>query len=160
RSRRRSWNGSPRGSRRGSNSPRTSESPMPGEEPIPLDRRELLETMGIAAGGVLASGALHAGDVPGNQVADRTSPIKLTKLTGFPTGPKCYVKLETNHGIVGWGEVTGSEPAVAKVLAESLFQLLDGENPTRIEYLWQRLFRSHRDMRGGPIMTHVIAAID
>src|SRR5262249_23515094 len=41
-----------------------------------------------------------------------------------------------------------------------LFELLDGENPTRIEHLWQKLFRAHRDMRGGAIMVHTIAAID
>lgn len=134
--------------------------PMPHEEPIPPNRRELLETMGVTAGGLLAAGALHAADVPGAQVADRTSSIKLTRLAAFPTGAKCYVKLETNHGVTGWGEVTGSEPKVAALLAESLFELLDGQNPTRVEYLWQRLYRSHRDMRGGPIFTHVLSAID
>src|SRR6185369_15601198 len=44
--------------------------------------------------------------------------------------------------------------------AESLFELLDGENPTRIEHLWQKVYRSHRDMRGGPFMTHTLSAID
>jgi galactonate dehydratase len=38
--------------------------------------------------------------------------------------------------------------------------LLDGENPTRIEHLWQKIYRSHRDMRGGPYMTHTLAGID
>lgn len=42
----------------------------------------------------------------------------------------------------------------------SLFELLDGENPTRIEHLWQKIYRSHRDMRGGPFMTHTLAGID
>ena len=45
-------------------------------------------------------------------------------------------------------------------LAQSLFELLDGENPTRIEYLWQKLYRAHRDMRGGPFMVHTISGID
>jgi galactonate dehydratase len=62
--------------------------------------------------------------------------------------------------VSGWGEVTGLEPKVACALAESLFELLDGENPTRVEHLWQKLFRSHRDMRGGPFMVHVISGID
>jgi galactonate dehydratase len=56
--------------------------------------------------------------------------------------------------------VTGLEPKVACALAHSLFELLDGENPTRVEHLWQKLYRSHRDMRGGPFMTHTISAID
>jgi galactonate dehydratase len=86
--------------------------------------------------------------------------LKITALRGFRVGTKAYVKIETNRSFVGWGEVTGLDPNVAVALAQSLFDLLDGENPTRIEHLWQKLYRSHRDMRGGPFMTHVISAID
>jgi len=121
------------------------------------NRREVLAA---AAGGMLLAGAVMGAEGPGQNVGDRTSSIKITTLRGIPTGTKTYVKIETNHKITGWGEVTGSEPRVASVLAESLFELLDGENPTRIEHLWQKLYRSHRDMRGGSIITHVISAID
>src|SRR5262245_3600488 len=62
--------------------------------------------------------------------------------------------------VTGWGEVTGLEPRVACALAESLAELLVGENPTWVEFLWQKPFRSHRDMRGGPFMVHTISAID
>jgi galactonate dehydratase len=126
-----------------------------------LGRRELLATMGAAAAGALAlNDALAAENNPAESVADRTSSIRIKSLRGFPVGTKAYVKIETNHGITGWGEITGLEPRVAVALAESLFELLDGENPTRIEHLWQKLYRSHRDMRGGPFMTHTISAID
>lgn len=121
-----------------------------------LDRRELLTATGLlAAGGMLAAGA-----GPGAAAEDRSSNIRITRLRGIPTGTKAYVKIETNHKITGWGEITGSEPKVASALAESLFELLDGENPTRIEHLWQKIYRSHRDMRGGPFMTHTLSAID
>jgi galactonate dehydratase len=75
-------------------------------------------------------------------------------------GPVVYVKIETNHGVSGWGDLKGVDPRPAQVLVRSLYELLEGENPTRIEYLWQKLFRAHRDMRGGAIMVHTIAAID
>ena len=78
----------------------------------------------------------------------------------MPAGTKVFVRVDTNHGITGWGEITGLEPKVGAALAESLFELLDGENPTRIEHLWQKLYRSHRDMRGGPFMVHTLSAID
>jgi galactonate dehydratase len=128
----------------------------------PFTRREMLEAAGVAAaaGLVLAGGAASAADGPGKGVEDRTTTLKITSARGIPTGPKCFVKIETNHGITGWGEITGLEPKVACSLAESLFELLDGENPTRIEHLWQKVYRSHRDMRGGPFMTHTLAAID
>lgn len=121
------------------------------------DRREML---GAAAGALALTGLASAVEQPGNEVADRTSSIRIVRLRGLPCGPKTYIKIETNHGITGWGEVSGSEPKVAALLAESLFELLDGENPTRVEFLWQKIYRSHRDMRGGPILTHVLSAID
>ena len=86
--------------------------------------------------------------------------MRITALRGFRVGTKAYVKIETNRQLTGWGEVTGLDPNVAVALAHSLFELLDGENPTRVEHLWQKLYRAHRDMRGGPFMTHVISAID
>ena len=81
----------------------------------------------VAAGAaVLAAGTAYAADV-----LDRTTSIKIKSLKPTVTGPKVYVKIDTNHGIFGWGEITGSEPKVAATLCESLFELLDGENPTR-----------------------------
>jgi galactonate dehydratase len=108
----------------------------------------------------VAADAVLGADGPGGKVADRTSSIRITALKGTVVGPKAYIKVETNHKVTGWGEVTGLEPKVSVTLAESLFELLDKENPTRIEHLWQKLFRSHRDMRGGPFMVHTISAID
>ena len=64
------------------------------------------------------------------------------------------------HSHTGWGDLKGVHPRPAKALAESLFELLDGENPTRIEYLWQKLFRAHRNMRAGALMVHTIAGLD
>jgi galactonate dehydratase len=127
-----------------------------------LDRRELLGAMGVA--GAVAAGALltdeAAGAGSGAAVADKGSSIRITALKGFVVGPKAYLRVETNQRITGWGEVTGLEPKVSVALAESWFELLDKENPTRIEHLWQKVFRSHRDMRGGPFMVHTLSALD
>ncbi len=126
-------------------------------DPPGLNRREVLGTAGaVAAGAVLLAGTTAAGA----QVEDRASAIRISGLRALPAGTKAYVKIETNQKVTGWGEITGLEPRVACALAESLRPLLDGENPTRIEHLWQKLYRAHRDMRGGPFMTHTISAID
>src|SRR5258708_15112396 len=124
-----------------------------------VDRRRLLAAGAAAVGGLALVDAVAA-DAPGKQVEDRGAGLKITRLRAMTAGPKAYVKIETNHKITGWGEVTGLEPHVASALAESLFELLDGENPTRVEYLWQKIYRSHRDMRGGPFMVHTLSAID
>ena len=126
-----------------------------------VSRRDLfLSAAAAAASSALLTEFAGGQENPAANVADRGADLKISSLRGFRVGTKAYLKIETNHGITGWGEVTGLEPNVAVALAQSLFELLDGENPTRIEHLWQKLYRSHRDMRGGPFMTHVIAAID
>ena len=134
------------------------------------NRRDWLTSLGaLAAGGLAASSfaprfneAFGVDDAnnPAANVGDRTTTIKITKLTATAMQRKVFLKLETNHGVTGWGEIDQLEPYVAALLAKSLFELLDGENPTRIEHLWQKIYRSHRDMRGGPFMTHTLAGID
>ncbi|MFO0967688.1 MAG: mandelate racemase/muconate lactonizing enzyme family protein [Gemmataceae bacterium] len=119
-----------------------------------LNRRELLE----AAGALAAGDALGAG--PAAKVEDRGSAIRINGLRTHRVGSKVYVELQTNQKVTGWGEISALEPGAANALAQSLFELLDNENPTRIEYLWQKLYRAHRDMRGGPFMVHTIAGFD
>src|SRR6185369_1900648 len=97
---------------------------------------------------------------PAANVADRSSSIKITKTLAIWVGPRVFIRIETNLGVVGWGEVKAVDPRVAKPLAEALFELIDGENPTRIEHIWQKIYRAHRDIRGGPFMIHTLAGID
>ncbi len=97
---------------------------------------------------------------PAAQVADRSSTIRITGLRATWVNPIVYLRLETNHGIVGWGDIKAVDPRPAKLLAEALFELLDGENPTRIEHLWQKIYRAHRNIRGGALMVHTLAGID
>jgi galactonate dehydratase len=126
-----------------------------------LSRRQLLSSAAAATAGLAFMREFTiAADDPIAAVVDKASAIKLAKLTTHIVGPKAFVRLDTNQQIHGWGEITGLDPVVGCELARSLFELLDGENPTRIEHLWQKLYRAHRDIRGGPFMTHVISGID
>ena len=126
-----------------------------------LGRRDLLAGLGsVAAGMALVQNSIADDNNPAAQVADRSSSIRITGMKTYWVGPVVYLKIETNHGVSGWGDLKGVDPRPAKVLVKSLFDLLDGENPTRIEHLWQKLFRAHRNLRGGALMVHSIAAID
>ncbi len=128
--------------------------------PSSISRRKLIGSAAVTAGlAFLREFTSEAAD-PAANVADKGSAIRISKLSAFTVGPKAFLKIETNQQVTGWGEITGLDPDVAGALARSLFELLDGENPTRVEHLWQKLYRSHRDIRGGPFMTHVISAID
>jgi galactonate dehydratase len=97
---------------------------------------------------------------PAAQVADTASNIRITGIKTHRVQSKVYVELLTSHKITGWGEVSALVPTAAEDLTKALFELLDGENPTRIEHLWQKLYRAHRDIRGGPFMCHTLAGLD
>lgn len=126
-----------------------------------LARRELLAGLGATGAGLaILADAVSQERNPAAQVTDRVTSLKITGLKTYLVGPVVYVKIETNLGISGWGDLKGVDPRPAKVLVESLFELLNGENPTRIEHLWQKLYRAHRNIRGGSFMVHSIAALD
>jgi galactonate dehydratase len=124
-------------------------------------RRDWIAGLGtMSAGAGVWAGTSAGAQNPAADVGDRTTSLRITSLTPTIVASKVFIKVETNHGVTGWGEIDQLEKQAAAVLVKSLFELLDGENPTRIEYLWQKIFRSHRDMRGGPFMTHTLAGID
>lgn len=111
------------------------------------------------AGGTMAT--VSTADQPvSDSVADRTSSIRITRLIPHRFRDRVFVRIDTSHNISGWGEIKGVIPSVAAELATAMFELLDGQNPTRIEHLWQTLYRAERNQRGGAFMLHCIAGID
>ena len=69
-------------------------------------------------------------------------------------------KVETDQGIYGLGEsaITGKERATQGVI-EHFHDVLIGEDPRRIDHLWQRMFRGSF-FKAGPILGAAISAID
>ncbi len=115
----------------------------------------------MAATGLgMVQDAMSAERNPAMTVADKTSSIRITGYKAWWINPVLFIRIDTNHGVSGWGEIKGTDIRVAITLLESLYELLKDENPTRIEHLWQKLYRAHRDIRGGPFMVHVISGID
>jgi galactonate dehydratase len=70
------------------------------------------------------------------------------------------VKIETDTDIFGWGEAT-LETKEAAVMAqiELLAQVLIGQDPLRVEHIWQQLYR-HTFWRGGPVHNSAMAGLD
>jgi len=73
-----------------------------------------------------------------------------------------FVKVLTDQeGLFGWGEATLEWHTRAVVGAiEDLSQLLVGEDPTRIEHLWQMMYRQHFWHGHGIVRATAIAGID
>jgi galactonate dehydratase len=73
-----------------------------------------------------------------------------------------FVKVLTDQpGLFGWGEATLEWHTRGVVGAiEDLSQLLIGEDPTRIEYLWQMMHRQHFWHGNGIVRATAMAGID
>ena len=87
--------------------------------------------------------------------------MKITKLTTFIVPPRwCFVKIETDEGITGWGEpvVEGRAHTVATAVDE-LADYLVGKDPGLIEDHWTVMYRAGF-YRGGAIHMSAIAGID
>ena len=73
-----------------------------------------------------------------------------------------FVKVVTDQdGLIGWGEATLEWHTRSVVGAiEDLESLLIGEDPTRVEHLWQMMWRQHFWHGSGVSRSTAIAAID
>ena len=87
--------------------------------------------------------------------------MKITRLTTFIVPPRwCFLKIETDAGLVGWGEpvLEGRAHAVAAMVEEMADELV-GRDPRHIEDLWTVLYRG-AFYRGGGIHMSALAGID
>jgi len=71
------------------------------------------------------------------------------------------VRIETDDGLVGWGDATlnGREKAVEAALEGHVLPELEGREADRIEDAWQRLFRGTY-WRGGPVLNSALSGVD
>jgi galactonate dehydratase len=95
------------------------------------------------------------------------SGLKVTGLKAFGVSlnpqsdrPYVFVKLETNQGLVGWGEGTLEGKAGAVMACVSDFHdFLIGADPMQVEHIWQSMY-VHSFYRAGPVIGSAISGID
>jgi galactonate dehydratase len=81
-------------------------------------------------------------------------------LNGQSDRPYVFVKLETNEGIVGWGEGTLEGKAGSVMACVNDFRdFVVGADPMQVEHIWQSMY-VHSFYRGGPVMGSAISGID
>ena len=90
--------------------------------------------------------------------------IKVTAVITLSVDRFNYVKVETDEGITGVGELhpasgTGGTPFVPRAAVEYCAEYLVGKDPGHIERHWQHMFRRQL-FRGGSDMMAAIGAID
>lgn len=87
--------------------------------------------------------------------------MKITGLELFKIPPRwLFLKITTDDGVEGWGEpvIEGRAETVATAIREAT-PLLLGHDASRIEDIWQMLYRGGF-YRGGPILTSAISGIE
>ncbi|HEY2674403.1 MAG TPA: galactonate dehydratase [Rugosimonospora sp.] len=87
--------------------------------------------------------------------------MKITAMETFLVPPRwLFLRIQTDEGIVGWGEpvVEGRADTVRAAVAE-LSDYLIGQDPLRIEDHWQVLTKGGF-YRGGPVLSSAVAGID
>lgn len=87
--------------------------------------------------------------------------MKVTRYETFLVPPRwLFLKIETDEGIIGWGEpVIEGRAATVRTAVDELMEAIIGKNPLNIEDHWNVMYRSGF-YRGGPILMSAIAGID
>ncbi|UOQ87233.1 galactonate dehydratase [Gracilibacillus salinarum] len=87
--------------------------------------------------------------------------MKITNIETFVVPPRwCFVKVETDEGIAGWGEpVIEGKAATVETAVQELSEFLIGKDPLNIEDHWNVMYRAGF-YRGGPILMSAIAGLD
>ena len=87
--------------------------------------------------------------------------MKITDLKMIHIRPRwMFLKIETDEGIVGWGEpVVEGRSRTVETAVNEFRSMLIGEDPLKIEHLWQGMYR-RTFYRGGPILCSAISGIE
>src|ERR687894_399209 len=71
-----------------------------------------------------------------------------------------FVRVHTDEGLIGTGE--GTLEGRARTVVTAVLELKDsllGEDPLRIEHLWQKMYRQ-AFYRGGPLLMSAISGVE
>jgi galactonate dehydratase len=87
--------------------------------------------------------------------------MKITQIRLYSVAPRwLFLAIDTDEGVTGWGEpvIEGRADSVEAAVKE-LSSYIIGRDPSRINDIWQTLYRGGF-YRGGPILMSAIAGID
>lgn len=87
--------------------------------------------------------------------------MKITNINSYLVRPRWhFIEIETDEGISGWGEpIIEGKAYTLKACIEEMKSYLIGQDPMKIEDIWNSLYRA-AFYRGGPILMSAIAGID
>lgn len=72
----------------------------------------------------------------------------------------CFVRITTDAGITGIGESSTTESFMAAAIVRQLSDVVIGRDPSRIQELWQDLYRMYFNVRGGNLLLCAMSGIE
>jgi L-alanine-DL-glutamate epimerase-like enolase superfamily enzyme len=121
-----------------------------------MDRRNALKGLGLGAGAVTTGLHGFATDADAEAVRGRVntssepSQLKITDLRVVGVRRRWIIRIDTNQGLYGYGEVRdGGSPTYALMLKSRIL----GENPCNVDKIFRKLkqFGHHARQAGGPV---------
>jgi galactonate dehydratase len=87
--------------------------------------------------------------------------VKVVAVETFLVAPRwLFVRVETDDGLVGWGEpVVEGRALTVRTAVQELVPLLLGRDPRDVEAFWQ-LATKGTFYRGGPVLSSAVAGLD
>lgn len=91
--------------------------------------------------------------------------MKITAVTAYHLPgaryPWVFLRLDTDAGIHGIGQISsGPNSAIVAAAASRLGPLLIGEDPSRIEYLWHKLYAGFNSLGSHGFVSAIISGVD
>ena len=122
---------------------------------VHMNRRSWFQTMLAPA----ALSIFNAHRTDAAQIGPNDS-LKVSKIESFVlTNTWVFVKISTDAGIVGWGEMLKDDAKACAAGALEVADYLVGKDPRRVVHHWQAIHRG-AFYRGGPIKTAISSGID
>ena len=144
------------------------------------NRRNFLKAAGLTMAMPLANGLAQSKNSNQSAISNSTtggesSSLKLTKVTPYVirTNPPhwgggywYFVRLETNTGLVGWGEtailgaLNGLQQSYNSLMNDAFSYYLEGKNPLDREFLYQKMVKGMTHQHADYVTMGLISAFD
>src|SRR5881275_2648011 len=121
---------------------------------VEIDRRSLLRGA-LATGTLFGLDALFTAERTALAAVGPNDKVKVTKIETFVLkNTWVFVKISTDAGITGWGEMLKDDAKACAAGALEVADYLVGKDPGRVAFHWQAIHRG-AFYRGGPIKTAI-----
>ena len=126
---------------------------------LKIGRRSLLRGL-IGSGALLGLDSVFTTEPANAAAVGPNDNIKVTKVETFVLKNSwVFVKISTDAGVVGWGEMLKDDAKACAAGALEVGDYLVGQDPCRVVFHWQAIHRG-AFYRGGPIKTAISSGID